>query len=152
MLAKWEEEDRYETYVFDDEDEWEQDDTDMEKITTMLRTRITGRWGDKSTRLLRFYAVYNDQAFYRTLPHLARARAQPSKWEDAKIALWEIGRSCKWFLFDFFSECLKMVWWGYNVVQVQGGVTKSVTLWCSQFSKEKRDKRFSWFVFVGQRE
>ena len=28
------------------------------------------------------------------------------------------------------------------MVQVQGGVTKSVTLWCSQFSKEKRDKRF----------
>ena len=25
---------------------------------------------------------------------------------------------------------------------LQGGVTKSVTLWCSQFSKEKRDKRF----------
>ena len=27
MLAKWEEEDRYETYVFDDEDEWEEYDT-----------------------------------------------------------------------------------------------------------------------------
>ena len=27
MLAKWEEEDRYETSVFDDEDEWEEDDT-----------------------------------------------------------------------------------------------------------------------------